>query len=305
MCGNAAAGLGPVTQQPFTGSVRLHHGQRPQRQPCGLGIGRQRQILLNTGLLRRRNILLPQGIQPRGRACQHPLHLHATSRCCDGLQRGAILKVARNPAALHQDHAAICQLQRRQHIKTGAPLHLAVVQIHRIASEPLSLKLNATVQPRSSIATILQIVRKTLAEQVRIQQGRLCLCLRCCVQLLFLRRPIQLPQTQRNAQQHPTDATQRGDPPPQVAPLARHTGLPIMDGMTYAIALFLLAIVVCLASAGFFMLRKSDAHSDEQRSKNMARALTVRVLLSVVLFVCLLLAWKLGYIQPTGLPVSR
>ncbi len=54
-----------------------------------------------------------------------------------------------------------------------------------------------------------------------------------------------------------------------------------------------------------FMLRKSDAHSDEQRSKNMARALTVRVLLSVVLFVCLLLAWKLGYIQPTGLPVSR
>jgi cell division protein FtsW (lipid II flippase) len=78
-----------------------------------------------------------------------------------------------------------------------------------------------------------------------------------------------------------------------------------MHGMTYAIALFLLAIVVCLASAGFFMLRKSDAHSDEQRSKNMARALTVRVLLSVVLFVCLLLAWKLGYIQPTGLPVSR
>ncbi len=37
----------------------------------------------------------------------------------------------------------------------------------------------------------------------------------------------------------------------------------------------------------------------------MARALTVRVLLSVVLFVCLLLAWKLGYIQPTGLPISR
>ena len=78
-----------------------------------------------------------------------------------------------------------------------------------------------------------------------------------------------------------------------------------MGGMTYAIALFLLAIVGSLASAGFFMLRKSDAHNDAKRSKNMARALTVRVLLSVVLFVCLLLAWKLGYIQPTGFTVSR
>lgn len=78
-----------------------------------------------------------------------------------------------------------------------------------------------------------------------------------------------------------------------------------MGCMTYAIALFLLAIVVCLASAGFFMLRKSDASNDAKRSKNMARALALRVLLSVVLFGCLLLAWKLGYIQPTGLPVGR
>lgn len=75
--------------------------------------------------------------------------------------------------------------------------------------------------------------------------------------------------------------------------------------MTYAIALFLLAIVACLACAGFFMLRKSDAKHDAQHSHNMARALTVRVLLSVVLFVCLLLAWKLGYIQPTGFVVAR
>ncbi len=74
--------------------------------------------------------------------------------------------------------------------------------------------------------------------------------------------------------------------------------------MTYALALFLLAIVACLGSAGFFMLRKPDAKHDAQRSKAMARALAFRVLLSVVLFVCLLLAWKLGYIQPTGLPIE-
>ncbi|MNY92852.1 hypothetical protein D3C78_92480 [compost metagenome] len=53
------------------------------------------------------------------------------------------------------------------------------------------------------------------------------------------------------------------------------------------------------------MLRKSDAEHDAERSKNMARALTWRIVLSGVLFLCLLLAWKLGYIQPTGLPVGK
>jgi hypothetical protein len=37
----------------------------------------------------------------------------------------------------------------------------------------------------------------------------------------------------------------------------------------------------------------------------MARALAFRVGFSVLLFVCILLAWKLGYIQPTGLPQTR
>ncbi len=37
----------------------------------------------------------------------------------------------------------------------------------------------------------------------------------------------------------------------------------------------------------------------------MARALTFRIGLSVLLFLCMLLAWKLGYIQPTGLPLGK
>jgi len=59
--------------------------------------------------------------------------------------------------------------------------------------------------------------------------------------------------------------------------------------------------LACLAAAGFFLLRKGDdGANDAQRSQRMARALAWRVGLSVVLFLCLLLAWKLGYIQPTG-----
>lgn len=77
-----------------------------------------------------------------------------------------------------------------------------------------------------------------------------------------------------------------------------------MGCMSYFAALFFLAILACLATAGFFMLRKGDAPNDTERSRKMARALTLRVLLSIVLFVCLMLAWKLGYIQPTGLAMT-
>lgn len=64
-----------------------------------------------------------------------------------------------------------------------------------------------------------------------------------------------------------------------------------------------LAIVASLGSALFFMMR--TGHDDAASGKRMARALAWRVGLSVVLFACLLLAWKLGYIQPTGLPAGR
>jgi hypothetical protein len=33
----------------------------------------------------------------------------------------------------------------------------------------------------------------------------------------------------------------------------------------------------------------------------MMRALALRVGLSVLLFICVLVAWKLGYIRPTGI----
>ena len=58
-----------------------------------------------------------------------------------------------------------------------------------------------------------------------------------------------------------------------------------------------------LGSALFFMMR--GGKDDKARGDNMARALALRVGLSVLLFVCLLIAWKLGYIRPTGIPLAR
>lgn len=77
-----------------------------------------------------------------------------------------------------------------------------------------------------------------------------------------------------------------------------------MPFMGYLVALAFLAIIASLGTALFFMLRKDDdTRSDSERGRRMARALAVRVGLSIALFLCLLLAWKLGYIQPTGLPL--
>lgn len=65
-----------------------------------------------------------------------------------------------------------------------------------------------------------------------------------------------------------------------------------------------LGILGSLASALFFMMKggKPGQPDAPQRAGNMVRALALRVGLSIVLFICILVAWKLGYIQPSGLP---
>ena len=73
--------------------------------------------------------------------------------------------------------------------------------------------------------------------------------------------------------------------------------------MTYLVALAFLAILASLAAALFFMMK--DGTEGKAKTSNMARALAFRIGFSVLLFVCILIAWKAGYIQPTGLPVGK
>lgn len=73
--------------------------------------------------------------------------------------------------------------------------------------------------------------------------------------------------------------------------------------MTYLVAIAFLAILASLATALFFMMK--DGTNGKAKTSNMAKALAFRIGLSVVLFVCILISWKLGYIQPTGLPVVK
>lgn len=69
--------------------------------------------------------------------------------------------------------------------------------------------------------------------------------------------------------------------------------------MKLFVALAFVAILASLGSALYFMMR--DGADGKPKTSNMARALALRVGLSILLFLCILLAWKFGYIQPTGI----
>lgn len=71
--------------------------------------------------------------------------------------------------------------------------------------------------------------------------------------------------------------------------------------MSYLVALAFIAILASLGSALYFMLKGGRSADAQQKSRNMARALALRVGFSVLLFICILLAWKFGYLHPTGL----
>jgi len=83
--------------------------------------------------------------------------------------------------------------------------------------------------------------------------------------------------------------------------------------MTYFVSIAFALIFLSLAGAMLFMLkgkRGKDQSPDTpegldqdnaKRSSNMAWALAARVGLSVLLFVCILISWKMGWIEPTGI----
>jgi Protein of unknown function (DUF2909) len=80
-----------------------------------------------------------------------------------------------------------------------------------------------------------------------------------------------------------------------------------MDAMQYVVIIAFIAIIGSLGAAVYFMIKGGSNADGEQKapSSKMARALAVRIGVSVVLFICILLAWKLGYIHPTGIPAGK
>jgi hypothetical protein len=64
-------------------------------------------------------------------------------------------------------------------------------------------------------------------------------------------------------------------------------------------------ILAALASAGIFMLRRGRRpERDGAPDRQMARALAVRVGISVALFLFVLFSWAMGWVRPSGLPLG-
>ncbi|MCM5571699.1 twin transmembrane helix small protein [Burkholderiaceae bacterium FT117] len=69
--------------------------------------------------------------------------------------------------------------------------------------------------------------------------------------------------------------------------------------MKWIILVAFVLIIGSLASALFFLIR------DRGRTRNTARALGFRVGFSIALFLLILFAHQMGWIQSTGVPMSR
>ena len=74
-----------------------------------------------------------------------------------------------------------------------------------------------------------------------------------------------------------------------------------MEPIKILVIVVLFAIVGSLGSALFHLSRGKG----EEDSRKMARALTVRIGLSLALFILLMLAWYAGLIKPTGAPLAE
>jgi hypothetical protein len=48
-----------------------------------------------------------------------------------------------------------------------------------------------------------------------------------------------------------------------------------------------------------------DGRNGQPKSSNMVKALGLRVGFSILLFICILIGYKLGYIQPTGITAGQ
>ena len=76
----------------------------------------------------------------------------------------------------------------------------------------------------------------------------------------------------------------------------------IIPRMKYLVIVAFVAILGSLGAALFFMMR--GGRDGKPSTSNMARALAFRIGFSVLLFLFVLVAWKLGWIQPTGIPAG-
>ena len=71
-----------------------------------------------------------------------------------------------------------------------------------------------------------------------------------------------------------------------------------MEAVIWLLVLAVLAAILVSLGSGLFHLSRGGGEED---SRKLARALTIRIALSLALFALLMLAWYFGLISPHGL----
>jgi Protein of unknown function (DUF2909) len=156
-------------------------------------------------------------------------------------------------------------------------------------SQPVSAQADRSVQGSHGIC---QTPQRSVVKNDAFRPGQ-----EISLHGFLLGRAIQLPPTQGQGQYHPQQGSTRADP----ESLRRvHV---IISLMKFLVALAFVVIIGSLGTALYFMLRKDS--EGKLRGNRMVRALALRVGLSILLFLSILIAWKLGFISPTGIAAGR
>lgn len=199
------------------------------------------------------------------------------------------------PTALDQDPLTVLQHQRCEDPKPGPALMGAIAQKEGVLVLPLTfechrMKLNL---PAAGIGGKVAQGPGWLFELVCNRIGK----------LSFFMRPVHLPDAQSGRDQAHHHTAQQQEPGKGSTRSWSSLGIrgfhTIIQFMKWLVSIFFLAIVGSLAGALFFMMRRTD--SDGAKGSRMAKALALRIGLSVGLFLFMLFAYLMGWIEPTGI----
>lgn len=224
-----------------------------------------------------------------------------SSACRDRRKLGAPGWVLRHPPP-EDEHRALHALRGkgREYMKSRLAAVASVINVNGMRLQKPSG--GADPPPDSRVAP----GSKRLGE---VQRGRRCRRIDRLLRLQLFAGAPGLPVTERHGE---SDARQRGyrrNPPPQESGHCPRSRVALTDKPTIAsivrrsgclkilIAIAFVLIIASLGSALVFLIR------DKGKTHNTVKALAVRVGFSVALFIFILIAHQLGWIQSTGVPV--
>ena len=195
------------------------------------------------------------------------------------------------PAAVHEHRAAVGEMHRRQHVYAGPARVDAVIEQELVFAVVLATGEDACIT-RAVGRQAADVLCGVLAREISRERA-------------FFRGAPKLPVAEHGKQDSRGDGRQgRGKARRksqsariQHRAILRHPGKRggIMSGVKWLVLAIFFMIVLSLVSAMVQLVRDNRGET-----RRMVRALTVRIGLSIALFIVLWATWKMGWIEPHG-----